>query len=84
MKRDSNKTVGYGYVGRWQDKVIGWALPSYIHPYNRRGLAEQPSQLFHENAQPDDRAVLCRITVEVVKDKLGREITRRPRKKVTG
>lgn len=76
--RSERKTVGYGYVGRWRDGTLGWMLPAHLGGYARP--AEPPSDLFQQIALPKDRVVLCRITVEVIKDSLGREITRKAAK----
>lgn len=42
---------------------------------------ERPSDIFHANASEGDRATLCKITVEVIHDSLGREIVRKPKSK---
>lgn len=59
------KTVGYGWVGRWRDGRLGWVLPDHLgcgtnQPYDRDYL------------RPDDKLVLCKITVEVVSRSDGR------------
>lgn len=69
------KTVGYGYVGRWNDDALGWCLPAHVTSYD----IERPSETFNRNANIDeDRAVLCRITVEQIFDSKQRPITRKP------
>jgi hypothetical protein len=76
----NDRAKGYGFVGRWHSGKIGWCLPSHLPGYPRRYGVERPSDLFNRNAFEKDRAVLCEITVRVVKDKLGRQILRRPKK----
>jgi hypothetical protein len=75
-----DKTTGYGFVGRWRDGTLGWILPDYLSGYSRGSYTEPPSPRFHKSARPIDRAVLCRITIEVVKDSRGRSIVRKPKK----
>lgn len=69
-----DRSVGYGYVGRWNDGRIGWFLPCFTsHP--RRSPAESSMP-----ADYPDPVFLCRVTVEVVRDSRGRAITRRAAK----
>jgi hypothetical protein len=72
-----NKTIGYGFVGRWYNGSVGWCMPRHLSQSSVRGRSEPPSDVFDENAKDGDCAVLCKITVEVVHDKLGREIRRK-------
>lgn len=71
-KSGERKTVGYGYVGRWGDGTVGWAMPRHLSGSTR--FAEPPVQ---QDWTRGETAVLCRVTVEVVRDKRGREIRRK-------
>jgi hypothetical protein len=80
MKRPSRRghtgrvgATGYAFVGRWIDGTLGWAGVRHIGSDD----VEVPSDCFEDNADEEDRAVLCRVTVEQVFDTKGREITRR-------
>ena len=68
------KAVGYGFVGQWADGTIGWCLPEHMASGS---LIEPPSRIGRANSTRADRFLLCRITVAVVRDSLGRSITRR-------
>jgi hypothetical protein len=74
-KATPSKTVGYGYVGRWDDGTLGWCTPAHVQ--GTPGYNEPVSELGKQNAAPDQRFYLCRITVEMVTDSRGRKITRR-------
>ncbi len=67
-----DKTVGFGWVGRWYGGDIGWNLPNHL-----TGHREETAAPHSRVVLLDDRFVKCRITIEVVKDSLGRPITRR-------
>lgn len=70
-RRSPDRSVGYGYVGRWLDGDIGWWLPSFGgHPRRSPGESSMP-------AECDEPVFLCRVTIEVVRDSRGRPITRR-------
>ena len=70
---DENEAVGFGWVGRWNDGSIGWVLPDHLACHS--GETEAPFRRCC--VSPDTRLVRCRITIEVLKDKKGRPITRR-------
>jgi hypothetical protein len=43
--RSSNKkTVGYGFVARWHDGTLGWALPEHLCGHPRRSGIEKPNR----------------------------------------
>ncbi len=69
----ADKAVGFGWVGRWSDGTIGWILPDHLLCYPKG--TEAPDH--RPYVDPDKRLVRCRITVEVLKDRCGRPITRR-------
>ncbi|MHA1573257.1 MAG: hypothetical protein ACTSX8_04625 [Alphaproteobacteria bacterium] len=75
MSRNASldKTVGFGWVGRWDDGTIGWILPAVLTGHV--GNINTPPH--NSYAGPDVRLVKCRITIEVIKDKRGRPITRK-------
>lgn len=75
-KINKDKTVGYGFVGEWSDKQIGWGIPTSIHNYNRRRCPER--LYFTPELDDDDRVYLCRISITRLRDKAGRYIVRRP------
>ena len=76
--RSLTKTVGFGYVGRWENGSggPGWFLPSHLTGYTQSN--EPP----HEDAAlfASEPFVLCRITVEQVFGVDGRAITRKVRR----
>jgi hypothetical protein len=73
-KRNKDKVISYGYVGRWRDGTLGWSCPSIVRGYRDRQLREKPEvQDFNEN-QPH---YLCKITIELVKNKKGKHIMKR-------
>jgi len=69
-KSTKTKTVGYGYVGTWRDGTIGWSMPKFVEAY--------PMSIHSSNHEfsKDSPHYLCKITIELVKDKKGRKITR--------
>jgi hypothetical protein len=75
IKRESKsgkeKSVGYGYVGVWNTGDLGWVLPEHLtcNSFSR----EFPDKDF---IYPEDDLFLCKITVELVKDRKGRPIIR--------
>lgn len=79
-------SVGFGYVGVWCDEHrLGWCMPEHVTG-NGRGYPEPPGELWKKNtphpvAGWDNRAYLCRITVEPILDSKGRPITRKPKGK---
>ena len=76
--RTAEKTVGYGFVGEWNDGTLGWNLPQHV---DDSPCAREPSDHWQAAGLDwNDRAVLCKITVEAVRDKRGRLVTRRRRK----
>jgi hypothetical protein len=72
MARDKNKSVAYGWTGRWSDGQIGWCVPQFV--YNNIREVAYPCP--HMPDLKGVKLVKCRITVEVVKDKRGRETRR--------
>lgn len=63
------KSSGYGYVGMWtHPEGLGWCLPPHLLKYG----AEKPANDWHRN----EPLYLCKITVQMVKDKNGRPIVR--------
>lgn len=74
-KKSRTRTVGYGYVGRWMDGTLGWAMPEHLDSYGRRHTNKPDRKV--KRYMRDEPVYLCKITVQVVKDKRGREIIRR-------
>lgn len=72
--RKRDKSVSKAWVGRFYDGTIGWCVPEHLAGFERAS-ANAPSGRAY--VAPDDEFVLCRITVEVLHDKRGREITRK-------
>jgi hypothetical protein len=58
-----DKTVTYGYVGRFNDGNIGWFLPNFA--IGDRSSADTLSERARE-AGKGETFDLCRITIEVV------------------
>ena len=74
------KVVGYGYTGLWQSGKPGWWMPDFI---NNSDTRRRPSRKFKERELDtsigvNNRLYLCKITVQIVKDKRGRPIIRKP------
>jgi hypothetical protein len=72
VKRSKTKTVGFGYVNRWNDGSLGWFLPLHLAGDGRR-FSESPNPNANAKHEP---AFLCKITVTQVFDKRGRPIIR--------
>ena len=68
------KVIGYGYVGRWCDGTLGWAMTDHVD--GRYGGLGSPKDV-PWTRDSEQNAVLCRITVEQVFNRDGRAITRR-------
>lgn len=68
-------TRGYGFVGRWHDGTLGWAMPRHIASV---GPHEPPPC---EPWTQGETFVLCEITVRQVFDAKGRPIARKVRAK---
>jgi len=64
VKKKVEKIVGYGYVGRWMEGGIGWAMPAFLHSDNTIDKPEEPVTTNYTSE--NDFAELCRITIEVV------------------
>lgn len=75
----ATKTVGYGYVAKWNDGSLGRILPDYVHGCN--GLADRVTLRGRTYICTGDRSYLCRITIEQVFDSRGRPIVRFMRKR---
>lgn len=71
-ERRKDKTVGYGYVGEWNDGAIGWCLPTHLTACP--GINERPKLEPWNVGEP---TYLCKVTIERVKDSRGRDIVRR-------
>ena len=91
VRRDKfTKTVGEGWVGKWDDETLGWGLPHFLSS-NRKDRNRLPDDIDHSwfYSAPDSskisskisRSYLCRITVEQIFDKNGKPIVR---KNITG
>ena len=73
VRPKEKKSVGYGFVGVWQDGKLGWYMPRHLAGHSRKNC-EPPAD---GETQKGTTAYLCKITVELVKAKNGRLITRR-------
>ncbi len=67
--------VSKAWVGEWSDGTIGWLMPQYIDERDQAPDSRQ-RHLARNTTQPIT-LYRCRITVERLKDKRGRPITRR-------
>ena len=65
VERSSQRVVGYGYVGRFTNGIIGKILPEDL--WGDSHYPEAPRET--DRADVDEPAYLCRITIEVVGDK---------------
>lgn len=72
MKKNKNKNVGYGFFGRWNSGEIGWSAPTHISGMGRRH-PDRPTTTDWNKEQPH---YLCKVTIELVKNKKGFPITR--------
>jgi hypothetical protein len=74
-KLGTEKSVSYGYVGRYSDGKLGWGGPRYLG-----GCTDRPDMDGYEKVKADPvtyrpaEFVLCRITVEAVPGKRSRWI----------
>ncbi len=78
-KKSKEKTVGYAFIGRWNDGTLGWGMPDVLSGNPRRFL-DGTGRLFEENSMNGDRAFLCKVTIEQVFKSNGAAITRRVKK----
>ena len=69
VKAGKQKTAGYGFVGRWADGTLGWAMPTHLGA----SVIEHPRPAIWNRGEP---SYLCRITVEQVFDSRGYPIVR--------
>lgn len=67
-QRDKDRCEFVAWCGRWNDGRIGWAMPEHAYDGN---YSTRPY------VRADDVLTRVRITVEAVKTKQGRAITRR-------
>lgn len=80
IKLPKNVT-GYGYSGVWSDNKLGWWMPCHIHQLDSRKYPHVSGiERSNDYTSLNERTYLCKITVTLVKDKLGRPITRQVRK----
>lgn len=71
-KKNKNKIVGYGWSGRWIDGQIGWFISPHVDGYFHA--------IFPPASNDNCKGEPCykvKITVEVVKDRRGKEIIRK-------
>ncbi len=68
-------SVGYGFVGAWNDNSIGWGMPGFLSSLNTRHRPERPD-VEERPYLSHARLYLCKITVKPLLDKRGRPITR--------
>ena len=71
-KITKTKSTGYGYVGKWRDGTLGWFMPKHLDGYGN--MKPNP-----EDWNIGETGYLCKITIKLMKDKLGRNITRKVR-----
>lgn len=83
-KSKAKRTTGYGYVGLWRNGTLGWWLPRCLAANHRLPCgrlcysAEPPNgEAVTVSGAENDRAVLCKITVEPCLTSNGRLIKRR-------
>lgn len=81
-RKNKNKTIGFGYVGQWIDGTLGWSMPEFVSGSGKgtktdRKYADKPRNEGRPWAA-DEPHYLCKITVELIKDKRGRPIVRYP------
>lgn len=67
--KNKDKVMILGWSGRWKDGSIGWFMPKHASGYD-----EPPITNINSQGKPCYRV---RVTVEVLRDKKGREIVRR-------
>ena len=65
--------IGFGYVGMLPDHNRLFCLPDFLFPDLRNSCGSSAWKRF---GKPGSRRFLCKITVELVRDTLGRPITR--------
>jgi hypothetical protein len=76
------KRIGKGYVGLYISNELGWCLPDHLRP---EGMISGPTERVKEGIDyvrgNGERMFLCKITIEPIKDKKGRPITKIVRRK---
>lgn len=70
VKKD--KTISKGWIGRWNDGSIGWCSPEHLSGHTR--WADKPAERYYVSNK--DWFYMCKITVEVLKNKKGNYIKR--------
>ena len=71
------KSVGYGYVGTWNDGTLGWNLPTFVCNLPERYI-EYPDLRGKHWIGAHDVFVKCKITIEpVISKKTKKLITRK-------
>ena len=68
------KLVAFGFVGRWKNGSLGWHVPAFL--YRSTGRRRYPTRPERTAWNEDTPMELCRITIEPMRDKLGRRIVR--------
>lgn len=75
MKKQKNKprkTVGYGYVGEWLDKSLGWFLPRHLSNQDTAKRPSTPYQTF--DSMVSSKGFFCKITIEEIPNKRRRRV----------
>jgi hypothetical protein len=71
-KFGEKKSIGYGYVGKWNDETLGWCMPRHLSDTRAGGVNTARVEGYNR----DEPVYLCKITVEQIKDSLGRPIVK--------
>lgn len=78
IKLKSDVAVGYAYTGLWDDgprgRILGWCGIDHLRSWQAlsRRYPSRPSNKWLDGAIRGDRAVLVKVTLEVVRDRCGR------------
>jgi len=67
-------SIATGYVALWDDGVLGWFMPEFLHP--RLTHAEPHRALRTYLSERHRRTFLCEIAIRPLRDSRGRFITR--------
>lgn len=84
MSLNPDYVIGYGYVGRWENlnHSLGWSMPEVVagscSSKMARRYQQRPPTVTDRPWAAGKPHYLCKITIELVRDTLGRPIVAYP------
>lgn len=78
-----NKMTTTAWTGLWHDGELGWRFSPYLHPLGSSRARDVTNPLHITAFVPSvtDRFFKVQVTIKLLKDKRGRYITRRGKRK---